>query len=155
MPNTKAPSNLLSNKLLNITSNGLPKNSTTKDAHIDSEPDHLLSTIYDNISDHVVLQDIEGKVLYANKAAILSAHRPANKIVGTPCYKIWNDNDKRCDNCPLEEALASGKNQEEILVTSDNRYWQIKGIPLTNDKGEISHLLEISKEITNEKKSCY
>ncbi len=154
MPSTKAPSNLLSNTLLNISSNGFSKNSTTKDANIGNEPDHLLSTIYDNISDHVVIQDIEGKVLYANKAAVLSAHRPANKIIGTPCYKIWNDNDKRCDNCPLEKALASGKNQEEILVTSDNRYWQIKGIPLTNDKGEISHLLEISKEITNEKKAA-
>jgi len=154
MPSTKAPSNLLSNTLLNISNNGLSKNPTIKDANIDNEPDHLLSTIYDNISDHVVIQDIEGKVLYANKAAILSAHRPANKIIGTPCYKIWNDDDKRCDNCPLEKALASGKNQEEVLVTSDNRYWQIKGIPLRNDKGEISHLLEISKEITNEKKAA-
>ncbi len=116
--------------------------------------DGSLNMIFDNISEHIVMQDTDGKVLYANKSAADAVNATQKELLGRICYKIWNKEKHRCKNCPIERALKTKKNEEEIILTKDNRYWHIKGIPIKNGNGEIVKMLEITKEVTREHKAA-
>jgi len=108
--------------------------------------------LLDLISELLILQDTEHKIIWLNKAAQKSAKNEPDEIIGRYCFKVWANNEKPCNNCPLDKALKTGKIEEGEISTSDGRQWIVKGYPIKDDKGSIINLLEVVREITGEKK---
>jgi two-component system cell cycle sensor histidine kinase/response regulator CckA len=103
------------------------------------------------ISELLVLQDSNHKILWANKAAQKSVKGNLSEIVGRYCFEIWAGDTKPCRDCPLEEVRKSGEIEEKQISTPDGRKWLIKGYPIKDENGNVVNLLGVIRNITSER----
>ena len=111
------------------------------------------AAILDSMTELVAYQDMEMRVLWANKAAGESVNLPPEKLVGRHCYKIWQQRSKPCADCPVVKALETGEPQQTETTTPDGRVWFIQGYPIVNAKGDIIGAVETTLEITERKRA--
>lgn len=107
--------------------------------------------IFDSISEHVIFQDTENKIIWANKAAAESVNLTVDEITGRYCYEIWNQSNTPCVGCPIVEARKSGENRENEMTTPDGRVWLVRGYPLLDHEGIVIGCIEVTYEITERK----
>ncbi len=110
-------------------------------------------TILNSISEHVVLQDMEHRVIWANKAAGKSVNLPPEQLVGQYCYEIWPQRDTPCVGCPVAKARQTGKPQKAEITTPDGRMWSIRGYPILDEYDRVTGVLEVALDITERKKA--
>lgn len=108
--------------------------------------------ILNSMAEHVVYQDKEMKVLWANRAAGQSVGRAPEELVGHRCYEIWQERSEPCPNCPIVEAVRTGGPHQAQMTTADGRSWFIRGHPVRDEKGNIRGAVEVTLEITERKR---
>ncbi len=109
--------------------------------------------ILDSVSDHVIYQDTEHRVLWPNRAACESANASREELRGVHCYEIWPQRDDRCPDCPVADAMAAGQPRQTEKQTPDGRYWFVRGYPVRNAQGEIVGGIEVTEEITERREA--
>ena len=57
--------------------------------------------ILNSLKEHVIHQDTEMRILWANCAACESANLSYEEIVGRYCYNIWAKRSDPCPDCPV------------------------------------------------------
>jgi len=77
--------------------------------------------ILDALIEHVVYQDMEMKVLWANRAACRSVDLDLEQVAGRHCYEIWAQRAVPCDNCTVKLARETGQPQSGKKKTPDGR----------------------------------
>jgi PAS domain S-box-containing protein len=113
----------------------------------------IANKILDTIPELIALQDKNMKLLWVNRAACDSVGKKPEELIGRHCYEIWHHRNKPCDDCPVKKAMKSGNEESGEITSPDGRVWFIRGVPLKDEKGRINEILEITKEITEEKKA--
>ncbi len=109
--------------------------------------------ILESISEHLVYQDLDNKILWTNKAAAESVGLKIHNLIGKKCYEIWPRRDSPCEGCPVIKTTKSAKSTSGEIITPDGRIWLVKGDPVFNEKGKVVAAVEITKEITQIKKA--
>jgi len=109
--------------------------------------------ILDAQADHVILQDRDLRVIWPNEAACQSAGIPREGLIGRHCYEIWAGRATPCEDCPVMEAMETGRAQEIEKTTPDGRTWYIRGYPHRNASGDIVGGIEVTREITERVKA--
>lgn len=104
--------------------------------------------ILDSIMEHVIFQDTDYKILWANRAAAEFLDTDPGSLVGRKCYEVWRKKKKPCTDCLVEKALKSGQVKENSINSPDGRTWFIRGYPVRNERGEIEGVVETSMDIT-------
>lgn len=109
-----------------------------------------LRYILDNIPDIIFEVDAELNVLWANKVA-LDINPNA---VGQACYKAFHSNDTICEGCYCFKALETGRIEMGIMhhpasKAAETSYWENIGVPLKSSDGNVSTILEVSRDITD------
>ena len=110
-------------------------------------------TILDSLEEHVVHEDIDMKILWANKAACESVGLTREQLVGRYCYEIWPKRSEVCPDCPVQKAMKTNQIQEVEKLTPDGKSWFIRGYPQQDEKGNIVGGIEVTMEITERKKT--
>ena len=110
-------------------------------------------TILNSLVEHVVHQDTEMRVLWANRAACESVNLTREKIVGSHCYEIWGERGDPCPDCPVMKAMKTCHPEEVEKYTPDGRAWRVRGYPVLNKSGEIVGAIEVTLDITERKKA--
>lgn len=105
--------------------------------------------VLDSIADHVVYQDRDMKIAWCNRAAAASVGKHPSELVGARCWEVWHRGNSPCRGCPVERALASGRNEEAEMTTPDGAVWQVRGYPARDEEGRVEGVVEISREITH------
>ena len=113
-----------------------------KDANQEKE------TILDSLVEHVIYQDTEMRVLWANRAACESMNLTRDQILGRCCYEIWSQRSDPCPDCPLKKAMETGQPEEIEKYTPDGRAWFIRGYPVQGETGKIVGAIELTLDIT-------
>ena len=109
--------------------------------------------ILDSLTDHVIYEDKEMKILWANKSACKSVDLTREELVGRYCYEIWPQRSDPCPDCPVIKAMKTKKPQEIKKSTPDGRIWFIRGYPIRDEKGDIVGGIEVTSDITERKKA--
>jgi len=109
--------------------------------------------ILNSISEHVVYQDTEHRILWTNRAAAESVGSTAAQLVGRHCYEIWPQRSQPCAGCPVAKARQSGKPQKAEIATPDGRTWSIRGYPMRDENGVITGMLEVALDLTERKQA--
>jgi PAS domain S-box-containing protein len=109
--------------------------------------------ILNSMSELVIFQDFEHRIIWANTAAAESVGVTAEQLVGRHCYEIWPQRDKPCAGCPVAKARRTGKPQKAEIATPDGRVWLTRGYPMRDENGVITGLLEVSLDITERKQA--
>jgi|GEM_PF-728490 len=96
--------------------------------------------------------NLDLEIIWANKAAAESLNLEPEGLIGRYCFELWGQSDSPCENCPVLRAKETGEPHEIEKQTPDGRYWSIRGYPLFDEHGNITHLVEYSREISSQKK---
>jgi len=107
----------------------------------------------DAMAELVIYQDLDMKVLWANRASAESVGQPMAQLQGRHCYEIWPQRSEPCEGCPVVRARASGKTCQEEMTTPDGRVWQISAYPVRDRQKRMIGLLEVTLEITERKRT--
>jgi len=150
-------------KVLYTTYNFIPPNLVivfTEDISKQKEAESLLkktegekSIILESISEHIVYQDLNNRIIWTNKAAADSVGLTSDQLIGKKCHKIWNNRDDKCPGCPVISAVETCKPTMAEMTTPDGRVWLVKGFPVFDEKGNVIAAVEITNEITQIKQA--
>ncbi len=109
--------------------------------------------VLDSMREVVIFQNLDHRVLLANRAAGKAVNMNPDAMVGSSCYKAWFNRSERCEDCPIELAFETGRPQEEEMVSPDGRIWLIRGYPVKDENGRIEGIVEVGMDITENKKA--
>ena len=106
------------------------------------------TAILDSMSELVVYQDLDFRILWANKAAAESVNSTPEKLVGRFCYEVWHGRNIPCETCGVIRARQTGAPQIVKTTGANNTHWIIRGYPVKNDQGEVVAVVEVTENIT-------
>ena len=111
-----------------------------------------LQAMLDGSPEYIVRIDKDCVVQWANH----SAKRIDNNIVSKKCYSIFSPDNEVCENCPCLKAMETGEVQTRIVRHEDEasntvNFWEVIGVPMKDDKGEVVGALDIARDITERK----
>jgi len=106
-----------------------------------------------SLVEHVLYQDTEMRILWANRAACESVNLTREQLLGRFCYEIWPRRTDPCPDCPLRKAMRTGKPEETEKYTPDGRAWFIRGYPVQDATGKIVGAIELTLNITERKQA--
>jgi len=109
--------------------------------------------ILNSLSEIVVYHDMNMRILWANRAAAESLGLPIDKMLGVHCHQIWTQRGLLTKDCPVITCLKTGKPKEGEVATPDGRFWFIRGYPVKNVEGNIIGAVEVTLDITEQKKA--
>jgi PAS domain S-box-containing protein len=110
-------------------------------------------TILDSLVEHVIHNDRDMRILWANRAAYESASLSREELVGRHCYEVWPKRSTPCPDCPVVEAMETGQPRELEKTTPDGKIWRVRGYPERDMKGDIVGGIEVTLDITDRKRS--
>ena len=117
------------------------------------EEKHEKEMILDSLLEHVVYQNLENKVLWANRAACKSVDQTREDLIGRYCYEIWAGRQSACEDCPVVKAIETEAQQTIEKTTPDGRSWYIQGYPVRQVDGTIVGAVELTLDITNHRRA--
>jgi len=109
--------------------------------------------ILNSLSEIVIYHDMNMRILWANRAAVESVGLPVDKMLGCHCHQIWKQRGLLNKDCPVIDCLKTGKPKEGEVVTPDGKFWFIRGYPVKNVEGNIIGAVEVTLDITEQKKA--
>ena len=109
--------------------------------------------ILDSLVEHVVYQDREMKILWANRAACESVQMKREDLLGRNCHEVWADRRSPCEDCSVIKARETGQPQQVEKMTTDGRWWYIQGHPVRDHNGHDMGTTEITLDITDRKRA--
>lgn len=108
--------------------------------------------ILSSVSECILYLNSDFRIIWANAAAIQRANLGSEKLKGRKCYRIFGPKAKRCEVCPVLEALTKGQNTEKEVETSDGRFWFIKAYLVKGEKDKTVGMVEVIQDITEKKR---
>jgi PAS domain S-box-containing protein len=109
--------------------------------------------ILDNMSEFVVYQETNHRVLWANRAAAESLGLNPEQLIGHHCYELWHHSGEPCGDCPVRMAIETGEPHEMERSTSDGRVALARAHPVQDAKGNITGVVETLLETTEQKRT--
>lgn len=111
--------------------------------------------ILDTISECVLYQTTDKRILWANRAACALVGAGPEAIRGKRCYEVWHGYKKSCTttSCPVDHALRLGAPVEAEVEGEGGRTWLVKGYPSFAPDGSLSGAIEVATDITSRKRA--
>lgn len=122
---------------------------TTQDALRRSEQEK--GVILNTMPQIVIYHDLSHRMIWANRTALDALGKPADQIVGHPCYEVWDGRTEPCRDCPVDLALRTGCPQEAEIVGYDDGHWLVRGEPVRDEDGRLLGVVEHALNITRRK----
>jgi len=117
------------------------------------EERNKLQAIVDSMEYGLTIQDRDYNIIYQNE--VLRKFLGDN--LGEKCYRAYEFSDKICDGCPVRKAWADGKShtaeRKVVYPSGEILFWENTASPIRDARGEIVACLEITRNITDRKKS--
>jgi len=112
------------------------------------------AVILNSLDEVITFQDRELRLIWVNQAAAKSIGLERSQICGRRCYEVWSQRSTPCDDCPVLLAMKTGSTQEHEITTPDGRIWYIRGYPVSDEEGNIIGAVEVTKNITEQKRDA-
>ena len=109
------------------------------------------SMILNNISEGVIYMDRNHRVLWANPSAAKMTNPNLQEMTGEQCFKILYGRSRPCDNCPVEQALATGRPVQCEHQQPNGDYFYMCVEPVKDENGEIIAAVQTFYDITERK----
>jgi PAS domain S-box-containing protein len=122
------------------------------------ETERQLQTLVENLPDHVMRLDLQGRHTYVSPAVCKNTHIPPEHFIGKTAIDIDATGDPSTDRMLLEETLlcaTEGKSRQCELtfhLPAGERVFSITHVPERNDLNEVVSVLAVARDITERKR---
>ncbi|MGP8050505.1 MAG: ATP-binding protein [Desulfobaccales bacterium] len=118
----------------------------------------FLETIVNGIEDHMMVIDLNYRIVEVNRALLEMVGLKRGEVVGKHCYELSHHLKEPCASpdhpCPLKDAVATGKAASAIHVHFNKdgleSYVHVVHHPLFDEKGRVHQVIDLSRDITQE-----
>jgi PAS domain S-box-containing protein len=106
--------------------------------------------ILDNLRNTVVeYLDKNLNLLWVSDAALKQLGCTRAEVIGGKCHKALKRCDAPCTHCAAIKSIETGKISEQSYVSEDGRRWVLRGVPLTDESGEVTRVFHFSFDVTS------
>jgi PAS domain S-box-containing protein len=155
--------NLAQAKIVEWDSQGLPSRLTGVSMDITSRKKIELDfqnseaekkAILNGISSNVIFLNKDLEIVWANRAAEETYGMSRGNITGFKCcYHLCFQNRDPHQSCPALRTFQTGRPERNEFEKEDGRIWGAGTSPVFSENGEVTGVVCISKDITDEKKA--
>jgi diguanylate cyclase (GGDEF)-like protein/PAS domain S-box-containing protein len=119
--------------------------------------ERFLNTIFDSIRDPFCIFDSDFKIIRANEAYAHLKNKTVDGLLGKKCFEVLHDKNRVCDECVVASTLNSGdpyvKDKLHVLQDGTKQWGEIFTYPMLDEDGNVSHVIEYTRDITDRKRS--
>ncbi|MBI5179647.1 MAG: PAS domain S-box protein [Nitrospinae bacterium] len=111
----------------------------------------ILQSIFDGITDGILVIDRGYKVVMYNQAMQKFMGRPGEDIEGHQCFFVCHHNNIPCDDCQAQTAFGNIQPPSRIRTCfreNLRRQFEIWNFPIRNRDGEVDYMIEYIKDVT-------
>ncbi len=117
----------------------------------------FLSTIFDSIRDPFCIFDNEYRIIKINEAYADIKNKGADGLVGKKCYEVIHGRSTVCEDCIIATTFKSkdpcAKDKRVIYKDGSPLWSEIYTYPIFNEKGDVTYIIEYTRDITDRKKA--
>lgn len=104
---------------------------------------------FDAVSDLVTIQNMDMRIIRANKAAEELFQVARGGLVGKYCYEVFRGQEIPCQDCPMAgNSILNGDHPPIIRHDNLQKIFHISFSPLFTAEGEMEYLVHIARDIT-------
>ncbi len=107
--------------------------------------------LFDRVPCFITVIDRDFRIIRANE----TFRETFGEVRGKYCYEVYKKRDEHCPNCPAAKTFIDGGNYSSYQIginkEGNETHYQVTTSPLTRGGGEIAHVIEISRDITETK----
>jgi len=108
---------------------------------------------FDAITDVVTLQDMDNRIVRANKAAGKMFDLSQEDIIGKHCYELFGGFSQSCKGCPIPTSFGTAlPYTTEIHHAKLDKTFQVSAVPVYDEDGSVQRVAHFGKDITDQKK---
>ncbi len=104
--------------------------------------------LFDEVPCYISIQDPGLHIVEANHAF----WEDFGDCLGRKCYNIYKHRNEPCITCPVQETFEDGepRTQEEVVTSLEGKQMNVlvTTAPIRNRRGQITHVMEMSADIT-------
>ncbi|WP_163338624.1 PAS domain-containing sensor histidine kinase [Desulfopila sp. IMCC35008] len=106
---------------------------------------------FDAIEDLVTIQDMQMRIIRANRAAHETFGLAVGDLVGEKCYLAFQDSPVPCENCPVTMTASDCGGHRNLIHNSKvQKTFDVRSSPITDDDGEMRWIVHIARDVTRE-----
>jgi len=123
------------------------------------EANRFLNSVLDGIKDTIMVVDRNYRIEEVNESFVGKVGKPRHEILGRSCYRLLHHLNKPCVHnhpCPVKDAFKTGKTAEVLHINFEGpniAYSRIIAYPILDDRGEVSRVIELERDVTEWKKT--
>lgn len=122
------------------------------DLHRLAQSKELLQTVFDGITDLLMLLDREFKIKMVNKAYLYRYGVEFHEIQDRPCYEVHLGLLDICPGCALPQVMQSAEPSSEEQHCASGEIFLVHFYPILDETGAVEHVIRYAREITEQKK---
>ncbi len=112
----------------------------------------LLQSVFDGITDMVMLLDPDYRIKMVNRAYLKRYNVTLEDVYDHPCYEAHSGLLKACAACGLKKAAATGRVVGEEIRCADGALFLIQFYPVFDESGRLESIIRYAREITDQKR---
>lgn len=112
----------------------------------------LLQSVFDGITDLLVLLDKDLRIKMVNKGYLEKFHVQPEDVLNIPCFEAHSGLKKPCPNCGIEEVVRTGKPYVAESRCGTGEIYLVHFYPILSDDGELESIIRYARDITDQKK---
>ncbi|UCC13036.1 MAG: PAS domain S-box protein [candidate division WOR-3 bacterium] len=102
----------------------------------------------------IIYYNKESEIIWANRAALETMEKDLEDVVGRRCQVVWLHSEEMCADCPVKKTLETNETKFGERKKPDSSWWSISGFPVRSDSGDIIGVVEVTRDITDQKKAA-
>jgi diguanylate cyclase (GGDEF)-like protein/PAS domain S-box-containing protein len=119
--------------------------------------ERFLNTIFNSIRDPFCIFDNHFRIVRVNEAYAHMKNKTAGELIGRKCHEVLAERDSMCEGCVVGKTLDSADPcaKDKLVTRKDGTeiWMEIYTYPIVDDDGEVSHVIEYTRDITERKRT--
>ncbi len=112
----------------------------------------LLQTVFDGITDLLMLLDREGRIKMVNKAYLDRFGVQFQDIMDLHCYEVHAGLEDICPDCALGQVVQSAAPSSKEMHCASGEIFLVHFYPIRGEDGEVQSVIRYAREISEQKK---
>ena len=108
---------------------------------------------FDAINDIITIKDKDMRIVRANKAFHEAFQVEPGALNGKYCYEVFRGIKRPCQDCPEIETLKDRQTHNANIAHKNlGKIFHVASSPIMDENGELTHIVHIARDITEQKK---